>query len=195
MSRPYASTRPRRDRLEAVAGRHHACDYRWTAPRPTRRPVHAARHPAGGRCPHPGGSGAVPMPRHCIDPMTSRRCSCGTVGRCWRTFGTWAGSRISYTSPTGRLPSQADYVLRLVRQGRESGTGAAGERDKQVTSPGPAAPVCPRWAMHAGPATASSRAGETGPPGPGLMRSPQGVSVERGRCLTFCAGWTVSQAC
>jgi hypothetical protein len=93
------------------------------------------------------------------------------------------------------VPSQADYVLRLVRQGRESGTGAAGERDKQVTSPGPAAPVRPRWAMHASPAAASSRAGETGPPGPDLMRSPQGVSVERGRCLTFCAGWTVSQAC
>ena len=86
-----------------------------------------------------GSTDAAPL-QH---PMTSRRWSCGTAGRCWRTFGTSAGSRISYTSPTGRLPSQADYVLRLVRQGRESGTGAAGERDKQVTSPGPAALVRP----------------------------------------------------
>ena len=109
-------------------------------------------------------------------------------GRCRRTIGTSAGSRITYLPPTGRLPSQADYVLRLVRQGRESGTGAAGERDKQVTSPGPAALVRPRWAMHAGPAAASSRAGETGPPGPGRMRSLKVLVSGGDRCLTFCAG-------
>src|SRR5215211_4208005 len=81
-------------------------------------------------------------------------------------------------------------------------SGKAGNRapERRVSmtsrSPPPDPPLwCDRWAMHAGQAAASSRAGETGPPGPGLMRSPQGVSVEGGRCLTSVRDATVGQAC
>jgi hypothetical protein len=162
-----------------------------TAPRPTRRPMHAARHPAGGRCPH-RWIRAVPMPRPLQHPMTSRRWSCGTAGRRWRTIGTSAGSRISYMCHHWTVTQPGGVRAPAGQAGPGSDTGAAGERDKQVTSPRTRRSGAPRWAMHAGPAAASSRVGETGPPGPGLMRSPDGVSVRGGRCLTFGADVTVS---
>jgi hypothetical protein len=102
-----------------------------------------------------GSTDAAPL-QH---PMTSRRWSCGTAGRCWRTIGTSAGSRISYTSPLDGYPA---------RRTRCSGwSGKAGDRapERRVSvtsrSPPPDPPLwCgPRWAMHAGPAAASSPSG------------------------------------
>ena len=136
---------------------------------PSRRSVQAACLPAGGVLTRVDQGSANAAPLHQPDDLQAMEAR--AAGRCWRTMGTSAGSRIGYRSPTDGLSSQATTCSGWSGKAR----GRAVKRRVSVTCwsrpPGPAAPV-PPWAMHAGLAAASSRAGETDPPGPDLMRSP-----------------------